>query len=329
MKLTPVQVIPHATLAKAKAFFDRGGVVVGYGFLPSKSATIGKSNADIVALCDAIWGGNAKPGATVCKTNAAGGRSYMISQVPTPQEITAVLADDAGVRPTLQVLEGQTDDWLHVLHRQKMGKEIFLVCNQNHEGAARRFKFRATAQGEPECWDAMRNEITALPYRRIDVNSVEFTLTMEPLESTLIVFQPKPIARPMLIGPDTKQIRKPIVLVRDPNPASSGSPAAKLKSLGGDRPLTINPKAVSDPFRGRFTIAADVKSAKYRVYLEMDGLPESEAAVSVNGRPAGGVIGKPWRLEITRHLKSGENMIQIEPQAPKTARLIFYASDKR
>jgi hypothetical protein len=39
----PVEVIPYATLAKAKKFFDAGGVVVGYGFLPSKSATLGHS----------------------------------------------------------------------------------------------------------------------------------------------------------------------------------------------------------------------------------------------------------------------------------------------
>ena len=61
----------------------------------------------------------------------------------------------------------------------------------------------------------------------------------------------------------------------------------------------------------------------------MDELPESEASVTVNGRPAGGVIGKPWRLEITRHLKAGENTIQIEPLAPKAAKLVFYALDKR
>ncbi|MCD4727202.1 MAG: hypothetical protein K8R46_06050, partial [Pirellulales bacterium] len=52
----PAEVISHLALAKAKEFLDKGGVVVGYGFLPSKSATIGKTSADIEALCRAIWG---------------------------------------------------------------------------------------------------------------------------------------------------------------------------------------------------------------------------------------------------------------------------------
>ena len=39
----PVEVIPYATLAKVKAFFEPGGVVVGHGFLPTQSATLGKT----------------------------------------------------------------------------------------------------------------------------------------------------------------------------------------------------------------------------------------------------------------------------------------------
>ena len=52
----PVEAIPYATLAKVKEFFDKGGIVIGYGFLPSKSATIGKTATDIASLCRDIWG---------------------------------------------------------------------------------------------------------------------------------------------------------------------------------------------------------------------------------------------------------------------------------
>ena len=118
----------------------------------------------------------------------------------------------------LEVLEGKTDGWLHVLHRVKDGRDVMFVANQNHLGAARTFKFRATAAGEPELWDPMRNEITAIPFQRIGDQQVEFSLTMEPLETALLVFQPTKIARPMRIEPGTKPIREPIAIVRDPNP---------------------------------------------------------------------------------------------------------------
>ena len=128
----PVEVIPYATLAKAKAFFAAGGVVLGYGFLPSKSATLGHGSRDIASLCAAIWGQNVVPGVSCCRTSPAGGRSYLLKEKPTCAELQQVLGD-AGIHPTLEVLAGKTSGWLHVLHRVKAGQDLFLVCNQNHQ----------------------------------------------------------------------------------------------------------------------------------------------------------------------------------------------------
>jgi hypothetical protein len=56
----------------------------------------------------------------------------------------------------------------------------------------------------------------------------------------------------------------------------------------------------------------------------MDGLPDESAAVTVNGKYAGGVIGAPTRLEVTGVVKSGENTVRIAPLAPKAARVVIY-----
>jgi len=316
----PVEVIPYATLMKVKEFFEAGGVVAGYGFLPAKSATLGHDSREIVALRDAIWGGGAAPGPSRCRTSPAGGRSYLLKEKPDTKELQQVLAD-AGVQPTLQVLAGETNGWLHVLHRVKEGRDVFLVCNQNDKGPVRQFKFRTAAAGDPECWDAMRNEITAMPLQRIDEKTVELSLTLEPSESVLLVFQPKKMARPARIEAGAKPVRAPIVVARDPNPAPA-EPAAKPAR----RPLTVSPVAAADPFRGRVAIPADVDIARCRVYLEIDDLPDDSAAVTVNGAYAGGVIGKPLRLDITRRVKPGNNTVLIEPLAPKAARLVFLPS---
>jgi hypothetical protein len=87
--------------------------------------------------------------------------------------------------------------------------------------------------------------------------------------------------------------------------------------------LTLSP-VTSDPFTGRCTIPEDLKLADYRAYLEMDELPDDSASVSVNGAYAGGVIGRPCRLEVTGLLKPGGNSLQIVPLAPKSARLVLY-----
>jgi len=91
-----------------------------------------------------------------------------------------------------------------------------------------------------------------------------------------------------------------------------------------DRQLAVSPVAAADPFRGRFTIPVDVDRAKCRVFLEMKDLPDDSAAVSINGEYAGGVIGRPGRLDITRCVKTGENKVFIEPLTPKSVRIVIY-----
>ncbi|MGA2035344.1 MAG: glycosyl hydrolase [Thermoguttaceae bacterium] len=315
----PVEVIPYETLAKANEFFQGGGIVVGYGFLPGKSATLGHVRADIAALVDAIWGPQPQPGRTACKVSPRGGRSYFLSQRPAVDEIKAALAADARLPATLEVIEGTTDNWLHVLHRQKAQRDVFLVCNQNHQGEPRRFRFRITARGEPECWDAVRGEITALPYRRLQEDQVELALTLEPLESVLIVFQAAKLARPIRLEPGSRPLGAAIDLVRDPQP-----PAPPLVPEPKGRPVTLSPVKAADPFRGHCTVPPEVDLAGCRVFLEMADLPGEAARVTVNGEPAGGLIGKPCRLDISCHVRPGANEVRIVPLAPQAARLVFY-----
>jgi hypothetical protein len=479
--LPAVEVIPYPVLAKAKAFFDQGGVVVTHGFLPTKSANLDKTGTDIAQLCAAIWG-PAQPGLQVCKQTAAGGRSYLLPEKPSPEQLQQVLAGDAGIHPSLEVVTGKTDHWLHVLHRVKAGRDVFFIANQNHLGDPRPFRFRIKAAGEPECWDAMRNEISAIDYRRIDKNTVEIDTILEPSESLLLVFQAKRRPLPMRLTNSTQPTRQPILLTREPLPAPAipeasawdrcswvwypeGSPAktapagvcclrgtvslpADLKikaarfmlsadnefslwvngqpagSRTGDAdgwkiPKTIeiasllkpgvnhlailgnnlsgvtaaNPAGVighyviepetgapiaggidgtwkamnreapgwhaaefddsawptamvvarhgdapwgrldninaspvkADPFLGNCEIPADLDLLKSRVYLEVEGLtPEAAAHVKVNGQFAGGFIGRPLRLEITRVLRAGANSVRIEPFAPASAKLVVY-----
>jgi glycosyl hydrolase family 106( putative alpha-L-rhamnosidase) len=479
------EVVPLGTLAKANKFFDAGGVVVGYGLLPSKSATLGKSSQDIFSLREAIWGA-AQPGLSVCKTNPAGGRSYFLPEKPTPEQLQRVLATDAGVHPTLEVLEGDTSHWLHVLHRIKAGRDVFFVANQNHLGEPRHFRFRLTAKGEPECWDPMRNEINSIPYQR-NGNRVEISLAMQPNESVLLVFQPSKRSLPARLEPRTNPGHKIVSLTRDassepahatpeiensmadalkscswiwfpegdpsksappgeryfrkqinvagsrkikkatffgsadnhfvllingaeaghsddsaegwrnpveldatrlvrpganqlaisavnasdkPNPAGvigalridfengeslvapvdatwkaskekqanwaatgfdDGSwSAAQVAAKFGEAPwgqigagqFTLSP-VKANPFLGHCQLPADTDLKRARVYLEMDSIsPETAARVNVNGHDAGGIIGAPLRLEVTRLLKPGQNAIRIEPFAPADARLV-------
>lgn len=479
----PTDVIPYPTLAKAKAFFDQGGVVVGYGHLPSVSGTVGRSSAEIVELREAVWGSKSQPGTTACRTNAAGGRSYFLPENPGAGEISAALHQDAGIPPVLEVLEGETDNWLHVLHRVKDGNDVFLICNQDHVNGAKTFRLKVNADGFPEIWDAMRNDISSVAFERTG-ESVEFALRLEPMESVLLVFNPERRNLPARIKGDLAGSGTPIAVKGDTAPGSTEAtakddrhwlsksswvwypegtnpPAAtryfrkkltlpegvKIRSAvftltadnffalyvngneagrspedvdnwrrwkevdlaphlkpgdnllaisavnGGDEPnpagilgrllvefesgetvsttvdkswrtakekqpgwetgelddsgwLAAEPVArygegpwgrlgegeaspvAADPFSGTCNVPASVDLGTARVFLDLDELaPEEAARVTVNGQYAGGFIGRPFRLDVTRHLRHGANRVKIEPFAPKSLKMVVLAEE--
>jgi hypothetical protein len=285
----PVEVIPYETLAKVRRFFESGGVVLGYGFLPTKSADLGKTSLEIADLCKAIWG-EAAPGLGVCKTSPAGGRSYLLGQEPTPQQIQQVLGGDAGVPPVLEVLEGKTDNWLHVLHRVRDGRDLFFICNQNIDPNPRTFRFRVTAEGFPERWDPMRSEITAVPFVRHG-DSVEMTMTFEPSESILLVFADTKRTLPRHMETDgTKPIR-----VLDVVRSGKALPAETAIHAGPDGPDPLggcvwiwypgeNAAVSASPGTCYFRASFDVPPGRKVSKARFAGTADNAMSVFINGR---------------------------------------------
>ncbi len=269
----PAEVIPYATLEKAKAFFEAGGVVVGYGFLPTLSATLDRDSQDIAAIRQAVWG-DATPGMAVCKTSGKGGRSYLLPQEPTVAQIQAALKD-AGITATMEVLEGVTDNWLHVLHRIKAGRDIFFVCNQNITPGTRTYRLRFHAEGVPELWDPMRNEIRSIGYNRIG-DAADVSIALAPYESVVFVFNRQARKLSGRFDPSQTNGTRPIAVIADPLPESPlAVPPQAIEGgnhLGGRKWIWMpggNPAATAKVgtcyFRKRIDLPARVKiqSAKF------------------------------------------------------------------
>jgi hypothetical protein len=312
----PVEVIPPATLQKALDFLEAGGVVIGYGFLPEKSATPGVAPEEISGLCRAIWG-DAQPGTDTCRTSAAGGKSFFLPEEPSPDQLAEVLAVKGGVPPVLEVLEGDTSGWLHVLHRVKDDRDVFLVCNQNNDDLTRRFRLRARIDGVPECWDAMRNTIAALPYETDD-NGVIFTLDLAPMESALIIFQPEKRALPQRIATDTEPLAAPLQIARS-NTAAAKPETAPLSLENAswvwypeiEKPADVAPGWAV--FRNTITLPENAVIENAAMMITAD----NHFILTVNGRGVGAGKGgsESWRnpqtIDVASALKPGENLIAI------------------
>ena len=97
---------------------------------------------------------------------------------------------------------------------------------------------------------------------------------------------------------------KPLVLAR-----YGGSPWGRLGKGGS---VTASPYSESVATELAFTLPA--LGVGERVYLVCDGTEgEKSAAVMVNGVYAGGFIGAPYRLDITKSVKSGANTLEAKP----------------
>lgn len=316
----PAEAIPHTTLAKAKDFFDAGGIVIGYGRLPEKSLTPGKTRADITALREELWGNPYQPGTSVCKHNDKGGRSYFLSEIPTPQDIATVMTD-ASVPPLVRVLSGETGHQLHALRRvDREGRDVVFLANQNTQGSAKTLSLVIPGTtGTPEVWDAMRNEISSVPSRKQGDGTV-FELTLEPMESALLRF-----------GGTTPH---PARLTHGSKPLSTIPVATDHTAPAATFP--VPEKGQKSPcagtaFQGTADIPESLLTAGHRVFLvcEMDSpVSEDAAALRINGTACGGFIGKPYRIEITRHLKPGRNTVRLEPFPVKHVTLEIHGMDQ-
>lgn len=305
-----------AALAKASAFYEAGGVVVGYGRLPAKSLTLGKSAADIAALRDALWGAGAQPGPKACRTNKQGGRTYFLSEKPTPREIAAALAD-AGVPPVVQVVQGDTGDWVHALRRvDREGREVLLIANQNTNQVARTFSLKVPGvKGAPEIMDALRNEITSVPWRQ-EADGVSFDLTLEPIESVLVRFGGTGERPPRLAAS-----ARPLATFAVTPDAAAAPVAYPVPKEGQKSPCA------GVAFQGEVVVPEGAVKPGQRAYLVCamaEGAAEDAVAARVNGAYAGGFIGRPYRVEITRQLKAGRNTVRVEPFPVSQVRIELY-----
>ena len=314
--LPAAEMIRYPSLLKAKQFLDAGGKVVGYGVKPSKSVTLGKSPADITELTTAIF---SHPNARFIEGEA------------TVENVRKSVITELGLEPCVQVTASEAAQSLHVLHREKAGRDIFFIANQNVNAHATLFTLRIRAKGVPECWDALRNEITTPSYTRTDENHVVVRLTLYDLESVVLVFNEA--KRPLPARIETVS-GTTIAFTRVPTPKKNWHPPLDLPAWRLDNtkptppknakvPIVISPVVdTADRYEGTCQIPA--LKPNQRVFLLTEGpLPETAWRGWLNGTDIGGVIGEPLRKEVTQWVKQGENKIALEPFAPEKVTLVI------
>jgi hypothetical protein len=165
----------------------------------------------------------------------------------------------------------------------------------------------------------MRNDIQSVPFTR-EGDRVRLSLTLEPMESVLVVFNQT--RRPTPPRLTRESLTSALVIPVTGGPVPPPESARAIIEPSPAKMLTRSP-VTANPFEGSCTVPQEIDLDTARIILEMDGVePEEASRVTINGKNAGGFIGRPLRLEVTRHLKPGVNTFQIQPFAPRSVRLV-------
>jgi len=303
MILPPLDNMRPELLAKIKELVSEGASV--YGPPPKKSPSlVNYPQADkvIETMAAELWGGEGTGGK---KKQTFSGNIFYGTDLQSALNELKVLPD-VSFEGNVPVL------WIH---RRLADIEIYFLTNQSDTLTNFTATFRTSGK-QPELWDATNGSIRKLPDFTTDDRTTTIPLRLEPRESAFIVFRKKGNPVPGKAGTNfpepglvaefssswevtfDKSLRGPEDPVRmNPPEDWSQSPDEKIKYYSG-----------TAVYRNSFRSEFPGPDEKICLNLGKVGIM---AEVRINGHPAGGVWCSPWRVDITKFIKEGENEVVV------------------
>jgi hypothetical protein len=281
-------------LKKIRALAEAGAVVVGKR--PSESPSLADDPAAFQAECDAVFG---KDGAA----HALGkGRVFPSGALEEAFGVIGVTPDFAWDR---------TDVKLLYIHRKLADGEIYFVSNREDKPVDVTATFRVDGR-QPELWDAMSGKASPVSYKIAGGHAV-VPLSLPANGSTFVVFRKaaKPLSQTVKATVETPvtSITGAWTVAFQPDrgaPASITLPSLSPWNENNDpgvkyfSGIATYTKAFTVPAKGAGSYALDLGSVK------------DLAEVKLNGRPLGTVWTTPYRLDITKVLKPGKNVLEVK-----------------
>lgn len=202
-------------------------------------------------------------------------------------------------------------------HRTLDDTEIYFITNQTNVERLISPEFRVKGL-QPELWDATTGSVRILPAFDKHKNTTEVPLKLAPYESAFIVFREK-AGKPSAGGFNTNYPEpEPLLSLNGPWYVQFDS-----SRKGPEEPVlfeTLQDWTKSGDERIRYysgtatyTCKFDLGESEEIMDISLDlGDLTAMAKVRVNGEYLGGVWTKPYRIDISNAIKSGDNTLEIE-----------------
>jgi hypothetical protein len=291
-------------LAKIKQLVQQGAVVLGPRPLRSPSLQgYPSSDKSVQDMAAELWGN------IDGKTNKLNhyGKGMVISGMDM-QEALNMLKVGADFKAA------KSDDVLFI-HRQLKEGELYFVSNQKDVPVKFDAEFRVKGKS-PELWNAISGSVRDLPSYQQTANTTRVPMQLAPLESAFVIFR-----KPAAAGksnrsnyPDalkTISITQPWMVSFDKTMRGPAQPVKfeTLTDWAKSANNSIKYYSGTAYYRTIFNTGKVENGTNYIIDL---GVARSIAKVFVNGQEMGGAWTPPYRVDITKALKAGENKLEIK-----------------
>jgi hypothetical protein len=293
-----------AVVRKLKELVEGGVTLLGR---PPKNslglAEYPRTQEEVNTLVSDLWGG----------TSSAGVRNVGAGRVIWGQSVEEVLRTDGAV-PDLELRNAPREIDIDWIHRRDRNLDIYFLANLTELEVDVEVAFRISGKS-PELWDAVSGSIRELPEFREENGRTLLPLRFAAKQSWFVVFR-GPAKRDRRRGARNFPSLTRIGEVSGPWLVSFD------KKWGGPENVVFEQlddwTKRSEPSIRFYSGAATYRNvfklprgSSKQVYLEL-GEVKNLAQVRVNGSDAGIVWTAPWRVDIGKFVRSGDNELEIE-----------------
>lgn len=301
------QVLSLAVLEKVERLLKKGATVLG----PKPERLVSlvggpEAQRKFHALADKLWG------ADTAKTGRKKTGKGLLAWGLSSREF--LLCE--GVHPDFEVNNAE-DPWdFQYIHYTVGGTDVYFICNQTDQLRQIRCTFRVSGK-QPELWDPVTGEIAVADAFYQDNGRTTVSVGLDPYGSCLVVFGKSISATQQGKAGSNHPVTKPVLEIPGPwqvsfDPEWGGPATVEFSTLQDWTQQTLegiahySGKAV---YRHDFAFEPETGC---RYWIQLNGVEDvGIASVALNGKDLGITWTKPFRLELTDALVSGQNHLEV------------------
>jgi hypothetical protein len=302
--LPQLQTMRPELLARIKDLVQQGAVILGPR--PERSPSLANyplADQQVKNLAAQLWG---NIDGTKTKVNHYG-KGLVISGMDMQQAMDLIK-----VIPDLKITKS---DSILFIHRELKEGSVYFISNQKSTPVNISTTYRITGKS-PELWNAVTGTQRNLPAYNQSKTTTTIPLQLEPLESAFVIFRKNGIVGNTKKSnyPDAEKtigLNTPWIVTFDKNMRGPAGPVTfnKLTDWSTNSNDSIKYYSGTAWYHNTFKIEALQKGTNYVINL---GVAKAIAKVTVNGVEVGGAWTPPYRLDITKALKPGQNRLEIK-----------------